>query len=439
MRTTFTRRQIETALAAMLAAVTAIIGLGGRDEQPFGPKFLSLEKVGKFSEPVHLAQPPGSELLFVVEKPGRVVVLKDGRPQKLPYLDLRRAVKDSGVGGEQGLLSIAFPPDYQDSGLSYVAYTDRRDAMRIVEFAHRAGNEMRADKGSAREILRIPQPTTKHHGGLLAFGPDKYLYIGAGDGGPSGDPDNVAQDKRLLLGKLLRIDPGTQPAAPPPAQAKKKKKAKKKERGGRQAKGGKKGAKKKAKQPTAYTVPRDNPFVGKPGRDEIYAYGLRNPWRFSFDRATGSLAIGDVGNERYEEINILPLRKALGANFGWSAWEANYRLKRGIVPRDRTVEPVLAYPHGPGCAVTGGYVIRDPRLSRIAGREIIGRYIFGDYCTGRLTAIRVTPEGGGKERKFRFRVPYLSSFAEDRSGRIYLLSQRGSIYRLDPARKRVDD
>ena len=400
-------------LAGLLAAVAAIIGLSDRGEQPLGPKFLTLEKVGRFREPVHLAQPPGSELLFVVEKPGRVLVLKDGKAQKLPYLDLRRAVKDSGKGGEQGLLSIAFPPDYQDSGLSYVAYTDRRNAMRIVEYARRPGDELRADKGSAREILRIPQPTPQHHGGLLVFGPDKYLYIGAGDGGPSGDPANVAQNKRLLLGKLLRIDPSTQPVAPV------------------------RPSKRGVKPPAAYTVPRDNPFVGRPGRDEIYAYGLRNPWRFSFDRATGTLAIGDVGDARYEEINILPARKARGANFGWSGWEGNYRLKRGIVPRDRTVPPVLAYPHGPGCAVTGGYVVRDPNLSRIAGREIVGRYLFGDFCSGRLFAFRITPKGRGKERSFRFRIPFLTSFAEDRSGRIYMLSQRGPIYRLEPARKRV--
>jgi hypothetical protein len=269
-------------------------------------------------------------------------------------------------------------------------------------------------------VLRIPQPTTKHHSGMLVFGPDKYLYIGSGDGGPSGDPSNVAQNKRLLLGKLLRIDPRTQPVAP----------------------SGRRGSTK----PTAYTVPRDNPYVGRPGRDEIYSYGLRNPWRFSFDRATGALAIGDVGNDRYEEISILPYRKAKGANFGWSNWEANYRLKPGL-PRNRTVEPLLAYPHENGCAVTGGFFIRDPRLTRIAGREVVGRYLFGDYCTGRLSGFRVNPKGRGNDRPFRFRVPSLSSFGEDRDGRIYLLQQfgpprngkstRGLVYRLETDRKEI--
>ena len=392
--------------------MTAVVGIASRDDQRLGPKFLTLEKVGRFTEPVYVDQPQGGDELYVVEKPGRVVVVsRDGERRRQPFLDLRRSVKDDGKGGEQGLLSIAFPPDYAENGLSYVAYTDRRDALRVVEFKRKQGNRLRADQKSARLVLRIPQPTTKHHGGSLVFGPDDYLYIGAGDGGPSGDPQDNAQDKNLLLGKLLRIDPAKTRRKP-------------------------------------YSVPKDNPFVGKPGRDEIYSYGLRNPWRFSFDRATGNLTIGDVGNERYEEINILPARKALGANFGWAAFEANYELKPGLVKRGRTVPPVLAYPHGRGCAVTGGLVVRDPRLSRIAGREIVGRYIFGDYCTGRLFAFRITPAGRGKERTRRFKLPYLSSFAEDLDGRVYLIQQfgprrngksiLGGVYRIDPARKQVE-
>jgi Glucose / Sorbosone dehydrogenase len=390
-----------------------VIGLGNRDDERLGPKFLTLEKVGRFNEPVYLTQAPGGDELYVVEKPGRVVIVgRDGKTRRQPFLDLRRTVEDSGKGGEQGLLSIAFPPDYADSGLFYVSYTDRRDALRIVEFKRKEGDSLMADRKSARLVLRIPQPTTKHHGGHLVFGSDHYLYVGAGDGGPSGDPQNNAQNKRVLLGKLLRIDP---------AQGRRK----------------------------PYSVPKDNPFVGGPGRDEIYSYGLRNPWRFSFDRVTGVLTIGDVGNDRYEEINILPAAKARGANFGWAGFEANYELKPGLVPRGRTVRPVLAYPHGPGCAVTGGYVIRDPRLSRIAGREVIGRYVFGDFCSGRLFAFRINPSGRGRERRFRFMLPSLTSFGEDRAGRIYLIQQQGpprngkptpgAIYRLDPARKRARD
>ncbi len=430
MRTIFTRRQIETVLAGLLAAITAVVGLSARDEQPLGPKFLTLDRLGHFTEPVYLSQPPGSSnLLFIVEKPGRIVVLKDGVRQKHPFLDLQGKVKDDGKGGEQGLLSIAFAPDYPGSGLAYVAYTDNHDDLRVVEYRHLPGDESRADPRSARLVLKIPEPTTKHHGGLLVFGPDKYLYIGSGDGGPSGDPGNVAQDKRVLLGKILRIDPRTRAVTPEPAKP-------------RKSQQGKRG---QGEPSSAYTVPRDNPYIGKPGRDEIFAYGLRNPWRFSFDRATGNLTIGDVGQDSFEEVDILPALKARGANFGWSGFEGNYNLKPGLVARKDTVAPVLVYPHGPGCAVTGGYVARDPRLSRIAGREITGRYIFGDYCTGRLFAFRITPSGRGKERSFRFKLPFLSSFGEDRDGRIYLLQQfgpevnghptPGAVYRLEAARK----
>jgi Glucose / Sorbosone dehydrogenase len=408
---TVSRRQIETAIAALVAIVTAIVGLGLRDEEQLGPKFLALERIGRFEQPTYLAQPPGRDSpLFVVERQGTIQALPGGGPERQRFLDLRRQVKTSGKGGEQGLLSMAFPPDYAESGLFYVAYIDRRDALRVVEFQREEGDPLRADRSSARLVLRIPEPTTKHHGGLLLFGPDRHLYVGSGDGGPSGDPDNVAQNKRSLLGKILRINP-------------------------------------RAVRRHSYTIPRDNPLVGRPGLDEIFAYGFRNPWRFSFDRATGAMAIGDVGDERFEEIDYLPARKVRGANFGWSAYEGFAPLTRSV-PRSRTVLPVLAYPHGPGCAVTGGYVVRDPALSRIAGREIVGRYLFGDYCTGRVFGFRPRPNRrAGKERSFRFRVPYLTSFAEDRAGRIYILSQfgigpgdrltRGSVYRLVPRRKKI--
>jgi glucose/arabinose dehydrogenase len=411
MRSILNRRRTETAIAAVLAIAAAAIGISERDEDRPGRKFLTLDRIGRFDQPVHMAQPPGSDLLFVVEQPGRVRVVRDGQALKRPFVDLRRAVQDKGHGGEQGMLSMAFAPDYQDSGLAYLSYTDRRGSLRIVEYGHQPGDETRADKDSGRLVMKIGMPSPQHHGGLLAFGPDKYLYIGVGDGGPNGDARSTAQNKRILLGKLLRIDPLTRPALIG---------------GGRRAKD----------RPTEYTVPSDNPYVGRPGRDEIYSYGLRNPWRFSFDRARGLIAIGDVGDGRYEEVSILPLRKARGANFGWPGWEGNYEHQPGAIPRGRTIRPALAYPHGPGCAVTGGYVVRDPRLSRIAGREIVGRYLFGDFCTGRVFGFRYAPNGRGKERSFRFRVPALSSFAEDRSGRIYLISQNGPIYRLDPARKR---
>src|SRR5262245_16927889 len=404
--TILTRRQIEILAAALLASVTAIIGLSARDEERLGPKFLALEKIGTFRQPVQIAQPPGSDLLFVVEKPGRVKVISGGEEVPRPFLDIRGPVEDKGKGDEQGLLSIAFAPDYPESGLFYVAYTNRDDDLEVVPYRRSERADLRADHSSARRLLAIPQATTRDHGGLLLFGPDGHLYIGSGDGGPSGDPLNVSQNPSLLLGKLLRIDPSTE------------------------LQGGD-----GAEQPEPYTVPKDNPFVGKPGRDEIYAYGLRNPWRFSFDRATGALSIGDVGDAEFEEINYVTAGEGRGANFGWNAYEGNKR-RGGGLPRARTVPPIYVYPHGPGCAVIGGYVVRDPRLTRIAGREIVGRYIFGDYCTGRLFAFRPRPQKAGKDRKLRFTVPALSSFGEDSSGRIYITSKNGGVWRLVARRKR---
>jgi glucose/arabinose dehydrogenase len=429
MRALLTRRQTETAVAAFVAVIVAVVGIAINSSEEDGPKVLKLERLGRFDQPVYLAQPPGNAELFVVEKPGTIRRLDD--PKGEPFLDIRDLVKDTGKGGEQGLLSMAFSPDYPDSGLFYVAYTDNRDALRVVEYSRDGDGGQAVDSGSDRLVLRIPQPTPKHHGGLLLFGPDGHLYIGSGDGGPSGDPGNVAQNKSTLLGKILRIDPRPDPDA-----------------GGSTSKKGKrkKGKPRKEPAPTAYTIPADNPFVGRPGRDEIFAYGLRNPWRFSFDRPTGTLAIGDVGDETYEEVDYLPTAKAKGANFGWNAYEG-YEVRRGGVPVANTVRPVLVYAHGRrNCAITGGYVVRDPRLSRIKGREVIGRYIYGDYCSGRLFAFRPRiGEDAGRRRSFRFKVPGLSSFSEDSAGRIYILQQfgesengkesKGSVYRLDPSRK----
>ena len=429
MRTAFTRRQIETALAAGLAAVTGLIGISFADEDPqLGPKFLALEKVGRFKQPVHLTQAPGQESpLFVVERMGTIRVIADGTEQRRPFLDLRPLVKHTGKGGEQGLLSIAFAPDYAESRLFYVAYTDRNDALRVVEYRRSNESERLADPGSARLVLRIPQPTTKHHGGLLLFGPDKNLYIGSGDGGPSGDPNGAGQNKRVLLGKLLRIDPRqpeTKPVTGEPLRGR-----------------GKKGVA-KPKPPPAYSVPKDNPFVGKAGRDEIFAYGLRNPWRFSFDRGSDAMTITDVGDALYEEVNVLPANKVRGANFGWSAFEGPAPLNKGV-PLNRTVQPVFAYGHNRNkCGVIGGFVVRDPSLSRVKGREIVGRYLFADFCGKRMFAFRPRGDKPGRVRSFRFGLDGITSFGEDRRGRIYILTygdrNGGFVYRLEASRKPVE-
>ncbi len=416
MRITLTRRRIETFIAALVAIAAATVGIAVQEGRTLGPKFVTLQRIARMREPVYLTQPPGQNQLYVVQKRGAVRIIANDHLLARPFLDIHRLVKHNGPGGDPGMAAIAFPPDYGRTGLFYVSYNDRQDNLQVDEFRRSADNPLVADPGSRRPILTIAEPTEAHHGGLIVFGPDGYLYMGTGDGGPAGDPAGNAQNLDLLLGKLLRIDPT------PPSTA----------------------ATKIAAEQKPYSIPPDNPFVGRAGRDEIWAYGLRNPRRFSFDRPTKTIAIGDVGNNRYEEIDYLPIARSRGANFGWPAFEG-FALFKGGVPRRAAVFPALAYPHHPGCAVTGGYVVRDRRLARIRGREIVGDYMFADYCTGKLYGFR--PRLGrraGKQRSFRFNIRYLSSLGVDNSGQIYVITERGldrgskgSVYRLVPFRKEI--
>ena len=398
------RRQIEFGGLVLLALALGVTGIVIKANRESGTKVIALEKLGQFDQPVGIVQPPGRSELVVVEKAGELRVLDGEVELAEPMLDISKRVKTTGKGGEQGMLSVAFPRDFASSRRYYVSFTDRNDDLRIFEYRTRGSDSLTTKPGSGREILTVPQPTTKHHSGHLEFGPDGFLYIGSGDGGPSGDPGNVAQDRRSLLGKILRVDPS--------------------------ASSGRKGT----RNWLAYRTPKTNPFVGIPGRDEIYALGLRNPWSFSFDRSTGALLLGDVGNSRFEEVNYLPAGGGLGANFGWSAYEGSAVFKGGV-PRSETVEPAVVYPHGPACSVIGGYVVRDPRLSRIAGPEVVGSAIFGDFCTGRVYAFVPRFGPAKKVQKFRFRIRGLDAFGQDRAGRIYLVSLNGGIWRLTSKRK----
>jgi glucose/arabinose dehydrogenase len=347
-----------------------------------------LQRIGRFDSPVFVTSPPGDRRrLFVVEQAGRVRVMVDGRVRATPFLDIRSQVT---AGGEQGLLSIAFAPDYKTSGRFYVYFTDRSQDQRVVEYT-RASAE-RADAGSARLVLKMDDEESNHNGGLLLFGPDKHLYIGTGDGGGAGDQHGArgnGQNLGSLLGKLLRIDP---------AQA-----------------GG---------QP--YSVPSDNPFVGRGGaRGEIYSYGLRNPWRYSFDRRTGDLAIGDVGQDKVEEIDFVRRGKGRGANFGWRAFEGRARYAAGE-SAPRHVPPVITRSHGDGwCSITGGVVVRDPSLPALRGR-----YVFGDFCKGRILSAKLSAGRARSVRKTPLKVDNLSSFGEDARGRVYAVSLGGSVFRL---------
>jgi glucose/arabinose dehydrogenase len=351
---------------------------------------IRLVRIGGFDAPVYVTQPPGeTRRLFVVEQGGRIVIVRGGRRLAQPFLDITSNVLHSG---EQGLLSAAFPPDYQRSGLFYVYYTDRNGQdNRIVEY-HRASAD-RADPSSARVVLQMPNLEPNHNGGLLLFGPDGLMYVGTGDGGGANDQHGArgnAQSLGSLLGKLLRIDPRAAAGRP-------------------------------------YRMPASNPFVGRAGaRGEIYSYGLRNPWRFSFDRRTGDLAIGDVGQDQVEEIDFARRGRAKGRNFGWRPWEGRRRNFPGE-PAPGAVFPVIQHTHASGfCSITGGYVVRDASVPSLAGR-----YVYSDLCDGRIRAARLRAGRTTTGRPLSLpRVPQVSSFGQDSRGRVYVVSLSGSVFRF---------
>ena len=354
-----------------------------------------LVKIGTFSSPLYVTSPPGdARRLMVVERGGRIWVMRNGRRLPRPFLDIRPLVIPAG---EQGLLSVAFPPDYARSRRFYVYYSENNTANnKVVEYRRSATNPDRAVASSARTVLSMPDVESNHNGGLMLFRPDGLMYIGTGDGGGANDnhggPGN-GQNLGSLLGKILRIDPRAAGRRP-------------------------------------YTVPRTNPFVGLPGvRPEIYASGLRNPWRFSFDRRTGDLAIGDVGQNQIEEIDFERNGRARGANFGWRPWEG--RRRNFDEPAPGAVFPVLQHTHAAGfCSITGGYVVRDPGLPRLAGR-----YLYSDFCDGRIWVTRLRPGTSSQGTPLALpKLEQMSSFGEDARGRIYAVSLAGSVYRLAAAR-----
>jgi len=354
---------------------------------------VALQRIGNFDNPTYVAGAPGfPKLLFVVEQPGRVRVLRGGHELRHPFLDISDLVD---FGGERGLLSIAFPPDYRQSGAFYVYYTDRAGNIRVDEF-QRAG-ATRARAGSRRSVIDIPHPVNaNHNGGQLQFF-DDLLYFGTGDGGSGGDPPNNAQNKDSLLGKLLRIDPRPSGGRP-------------------------------------YSIPADNPFVGKPGRDEIYSYGLRNPFRFSFNTTTAAqprIAIGDVGQNRFEELDYATLAGASGANFGWDAFEGYHPYEEensGTADPGGTTKPIMAYSHsrdGGSCTIIGGYVVGPG-----GPPSLRGRYLYADYCSGIVRSLVPHLRRAGGDRKTGLTVASPTSFGEDDRGRIYLCSQEGPVFRI---------
>jgi glucose/arabinose dehydrogenase len=327
--------------------------------------------------PVDL-QVDGSGRLFVIEKVGRIRIIENNQLLETPFLDITDRVGSNG--NEQGLLGLAFHPRYQENGRFFVNYTDTSGGDTVIARFQVSSEPNVADPNSELQLLGIDQPFANHNGGVLAFGPDDYLYAGLGDGGSQGDPNGNAQNTGVLLGKILRIDVDS--AEP-------------------------------------YAVPADNPFG-----NEVWAYGFRNPWRFSFDRATGDLYIGDVGQNQWEEIDFLPAGAPGGANFGWDHREGAHDYEGG--GPEGMIDPVAEYSHPEGgCSVTGGYVYRGSMP------EWNGIYLYGDYCTGLIWGLIQVDGGWQTQQLFDVDVT-ITSFGQDEQGEIYLISDNGGIFRLAP-------
>lgn len=357
---------------------------------PFGPATPKLVLVSEaLTFPVDLGAPAGDSRLFVVEKAGRIRIIKDGALLPTPFLDLTGQVSSAG---ERGLLGLAFAPDYATSGLFVVHYTNLQGNTRVSTFRVSANPDL-ADAGSEQVILAVTQPFSNHNGGQIAFGPDGMLYIALGDGGSAGDPQNHAQNLNSLLGKLLRL------RILPNGTAE---------------------------------IPADNPFVGGANqRGEIWSYGLRNPWRFSFDPATGDLYIADVGQNALEEINVATAAsgRGRGLNFGWRIMEGTncFNPASGCNQTGLTL-PVLTYGRGDGCSVTGGYVYRGAGVP-----PLTGQYLYSDYCQGWIRSFRFI--NGAVTAPAEWPTLALSggvtSFGRDAAGELYIMTNSGRLYRID--------
>ena len=382
-----------------LLLLTAGLGLAedaeiviSRDAAPSPASFKLTPVASGLNRPLFVTHAgDGSNRLFLVEQSGKVWILNDGARLPRPFLDLSAIISRSALGSgftEQGLLGLAFHPLYAINGIFYVNYTDRNGSTVVARYQASPDNPDLAAGGSGEIIFHLAQPYANHNGGHIEFGPDGYLYIALGDGGSANDPLGAGQNRALLLGSLVRIDVDSDPR---------------------------------------YAIPPDNPFVGiANAHDAIWSYGLRNVWRFSFDRATGDLYMADVGQNRWEEINFQPADSAGGENYGWNVWEGNHIFAGGSAPNH--VPPIFEYGRDMGCSVTGGNVYRGAAIP-----DLEAVYLFGDFCTGWIW-------GAWRDHELNWRANTLmktdyeiSSFGEDEAGEVYLIDYSGALYRFDAA------
>jgi len=341
---------------------------------------------------LYVTSPPGdSARVFVVQQSGVIRILRHDSLLTTPFLNVSGLIS---TGSERGLLSMAFDPSYATNGVFFIDYTNHNGDLTLARYHTQAGNANVADATVAETLLTIGHSTySNHNGGLLVFGPDGYLYVGTGDGGSGGDPDGHGQDSTQLLGKILRLN---------------------------------------VSGPSGYTIPASNPFVGRPpARAEIWAYGLRNPWRFSFDRLTRDFYIGDVGQNAWEEVDFAPVGDPGGHNYGWNRMEGTHCYNTSSCSMAGLTLPVYEYGHSGGdCSVTGGYVYRGTQ-----NPSLVGRYFFGEYCTGWVRSFKMQSGAATdvQDHTADFgSLPNLTSFGEDGRGELYITLQTGQVYRITP-------
>jgi glucose/arabinose dehydrogenase len=379
-----------TCLGLWLGSAFSASGCSGDDPAgpPVGTDARLQEIVAGLSSPLYLTAPPGDVArLFVVEKTGAIRIIKDGVLLTDPFLDLSSRIANVG---EQGLLGMAFDPDYATSGRFIVHFTDLAGNTTLSRFQVSANPDV-ADAATELVILTAAQPFSNHNGGQVTFGPDGFLYLGLGDGGGSGDPDNRGQDLSDLLGSILRID---------------------------------------VRSTEPYTVPADNPFV-QSAAPEVWSYGLRNPWRFSFDRATGDLYIADVGEQTWEEVNVSTAAQGAGkgANYGWNIMEGSHCFLASGCDQNGLTLPVLEYNHREGCSITGGFVYRGSAIPALQGH-----YFYADYCRGWIRSLRYSAGVVTDQTEWPSLVPGgpVLSFGEDAAGELYVLDQAGRVSKAVP-------